>query len=153
METDSVANSAISSSRVAHISGGGMRRIWWITAVVALLAAPQRPLSAQAPVGATGVCKDSTYTFSTVHRGACSRHHGVSRWLAPTASKTDSEPPTPKGHTQPARTGVTVWVNTPTMVYHCRGDRWYGATKRGKYMTEGQAKAAGARPAYGRACS
>jgi hypothetical protein len=36
-----------------------------------------------------------------------------------------------------------VWVNTDTKVFHREGDRWYGKTKHGKYMTESDAVAAG----------
>jgi hypothetical protein len=41
-----------------------------------------------------------------------------------------------------AKASGKVWVNTETGVYH-KGGRWYGKTKKGKFMTEADAKAAG----------
>jgi hypothetical protein len=34
-----------------------------------------------APSGATALCRDGSYSFSRNHRGTCSHHGGVSRWL------------------------------------------------------------------------
>ncbi|HEX4157847.1 MAG TPA: DUF3761 domain-containing protein [Rhizomicrobium sp.] len=33
------------------------------------------------PAGATGKCKDGTYTKQATHSGACSGHGGVASWL------------------------------------------------------------------------
>ena len=55
---------------------------------------------------------------------------------AAAATATPAQPPPAKG---------MVWVNTETKVYHREGDRWYGKTKHGKYMTESDAIAAGYR--------
>ena len=40
-----------------------------------------------------------------------------------------------------------VWVNTKSGVFHGEGDRWYGKTKEGKFMTEADAVKAGYRAA------
>lgn len=40
-----------------------------------------------------------------------------------------------------------VWVNLESKVFHREGDRWYGKTKRGQFMSEADAIAAGYREA------
>jgi hypothetical protein len=37
--------------------------------------------SGATPAGATGQCKDGSYTMSKTHSGACSKHGGVAKWL------------------------------------------------------------------------
>jgi hypothetical protein len=137
---------------------------------------------AGAPAGSTGQCKDGSYTTAPKKAGACRGHKGVQQWFAadataPAASAKATTPaaapaaapapapahastPTPSRAMKASSTAAPasgggpgmVWLNTPTNVYHCPGTRYYGKTKEGKYMTEAQAKAAGAHPDHGKGC-
>jgi hypothetical protein len=56
----------------------------------------------------------------------------------PTSGETMAQQPPVKG---------MVWVNLSTKVFHREGDRYYGKTKNGKFMTEADAVKAGYREA------
>jgi len=136
-----------------------------------------------APAGTTGKCKDGTFTSAPKKQGACRGHKGIDTWYAseaapasapaksaaaaaapapaaaPKSSPSSSAPAPAEKASTSARTAAAgggpglVWVNTGTNVYHCYGTRYYGTTKAGKYMSEADAKAAGAHPDHGKACS
>lgn len=40
---------------------------------------------------------------------------------------------------------LVVWLNLPSGIYHLKGERWYGHTKRGAYVCKREADAAGDR--------
>ena len=68
-------------------------------------------------------------------------------------AKTSKAPPKPASAPAPGGGPDKVWANENTKVYHCQGDRYYGTTKNGKYMTEAEAKAAGMHASRNKACS
>jgi hypothetical protein len=88
---------------------------------------------------------------------------GAARGTAtPAPSQTATVPqtptPAPSSAESPRRVpaqadSVRVWVNLSSSVYHCPGSEWYGKTKSGKYMSQADAVAMGARPAYNKPCS
>lgn len=147
-----------------------MRAIMSLPAAALLLIAAVGTASAQDAMTAT--CKDGTSWSGARRNGACRGHGGVQAFGA--ASPTATAPATTVANPTiaPAPTGASaptamarpapsaasgggpgqVWVNSSTKVYHCQGDRYYGKTKAGEYMTEAAAKTAGDHPAHGKAC-
>jgi len=139
--------------------------------------------AADAPAGTTAKCKDNSYYSGASKRGACSGHGGIGEWYGKTKTKAAAggsaggtagaaagagsagaatggsaaakSSPTKQASSEPAPGGGAgkVWVNTSSKVYHCQGDKWYGKTKQGQYMSEADAKAAGDRPDHGKPCS
>jgi hypothetical protein len=119
---------------------------------------------AQAPA-VTATCKDGTPFSGTTRSGACRGHGGVQTWdtaapatTAPatgaaTGPATAPSKPTPTQTTRGTPGAGQVWVNTTSKVYHCPGDRYYGKTKAGEYMSESQAKSSGFRPDHNKACA
>jgi hypothetical protein len=65
---------------------------------------------------------------------------------APSASTSTRPPSGSTAAQQPPVKGM-VWVNLSTKVFHREGDRYYGNTKNGKFMTEDDAVKAGYREA------
>lgn len=118
----------------------------------------------------SATCKDGTMWSGKSHSGACRGHQGVASWSSTSTSTTTSNAPMAPMPNRTSRTSTTtqtttmrttpapgggagmVWVNASTKVYHCQGDRWYGMTKQGHYLTEAQAQAQGDRPDRGKQC-
>ena len=63
-----------------------MKRALSILVVTLGLALPS-VASADAPPGATALCNDGTYSFSTTRSGTCSHHSGVGVWLTPAPTR------------------------------------------------------------------
>jgi hypothetical protein len=98
-------------------------------------------------------------TATGVYHCQRSQYYGTTRtgeYLTEDQARTKGyRPAKGRGCSVRAALGSTskVWVNTASGTYHCVGTRYYGKTKAGTYMAEGEAVRAGHHPASGRTCA
>jgi hypothetical protein len=109
-----------------------------------------RPYSSVADLAKAGVPKGTIEKITSMVTVAAATAPAPKPAAAPpaaaptaTTGKTTSAPVTAQ---QPPAKGM-VWVNLETKVFHREGDRYYGNTKNGKFMTEADAVKAGYREA------
>src|ERR1700728_4018043 len=79
--------------------------------------------------------------------------HPILSFLDAHPTMPQTPPPAPSSAESPRQVqasadSVKVWVNLSSSVYHCPGSEWYGKTKNGKFMSQADAVAMGARLAY-----
>ncbi len=142
-----------------------------LAALFALFGATSFAQAPAAGASATATCKDGT-SYTGVKKGACKGHKGVKSWdtaaagatgaaaaapaaAAPAAAthKASSKTAAMPAAAAPGGSAGKVWVNTSSKTYHCEGDKYYGKTKAGEYMSEADAKAQGDHPSHGKACA
>jgi DNA uptake protein ComE-like DNA-binding protein len=103
-------------------------------------AAPSKPAPAPAPAAAPASSPAPTKSAAAASTSASTPA------AAPAASpQSSTSKAAPRTDPAPGGGNGLVWVNTKSGVYHKEGDRWYGKTEEGKYMTEADALKAGYR--------
>ena len=70
-----------------------------------------------------------------------------------TATRTPGAPDLTNMAAAPGGGAGKVWANDTSKVYHCMGDRYYGKTKKGEYLSEADAKAKGMHASHNQACA
>ena len=115
----------------------------------------QSPSPAESPAASPSPAEKAASPSPAESPAASPKAKPTPKRVKPTPTARRAVSPSPAGRTTeevtnpPAPGGGhgQVWVNTETGFYHREGSRFYGTTRKGKYMTEQDAKQAGYKPA------
>lgn len=132
-----------------HAKLSSLAVVVMVAILMAALAVSGEMLLAQAPPASNSEKPKTTSTGEKPASTKSADSPTVSKGDVSTTQDSKTRTSTPSVKPQkPPRTGAgMVWVNTESGVYHEPGTRWYGKTKKGKYMLETDAIKAGYKPA------
>jgi len=122
------------------ISAKSLAKIEPLLTVAPLTAQTEKPAEPKATTATKTGDAPTTTTTTTDKTGAKTTDKTADNSTKP-AKPARTLPPAQT----PPQKGM-VWVNKDTKIYHVEGDRYYGRTKNGEWMTEEDAKKAGCRP-------
>ena len=125
----------------------------WFAADASKPAAAAKPAPAATPAPAAAAKPAPVPKPASTPAPAMSAKPAPAAAPAPAPAASSKKMPEPNATAAPGGGPGMVWVNTKTLVYHCPGDRYYGKTKDGQYMSEKDAMAKGAKGSRGSTCS
>jgi DNA uptake protein ComE-like DNA-binding protein len=100
-------------------------------------------VTVSAPKAASKSSSSKSSPASASEPAPAAKSSGSSNAKASKTASTGAEPE--EAAYQPPPSKGMVWVNLDSKIFHREGDRWYGKTKNGKYMSEADAVKAGYR--------
>jgi hypothetical protein len=109
-----------------------------------------RPYAAVADLSKAGLTKSQVTSLTPSFKVGAAPVAKAAPVAAPATKATPAAkatPPTPAATPAAGGGAGKVWVNKDSKIFHREGDRWYGKTKEGAYMTEAEATKAGYREA------
>ena len=137
--------SSVSDLSKAGVSKATITKIQGQVTVSGSAAATSKPAPAPSAPASSPAPSKSAPAASSTTTSAPAATPAASSNSASSAKSGAAPKATPRTEQAAGGGNGLVWVNTKSGVYHKEGDRWYGRTEEGKYMSEADAIKAGYR--------
>jgi DNA uptake protein ComE-like DNA-binding protein len=137
--------SSVSDLSKAGVSKATITKIQGQVTVSGAAAASSKPAPAPSAPASTPAPSKSAPAASSTTSSAPAAAPAASSNSGSSAKSSAASKAAPRTEQAAGGGNGLVWVNTKSGVYHKEGDRWYGRTEEGKYMSEPDAIKAGYR--------